>query len=177
MANQEHEMKLSGLVKLTGLSFSEFWARRDTRERAMLTAAAVVMIFALTYALLIAPALAGRKQLNRDLPLMRQQVAQMQAWSKQAEALSGKPVTPVAAMNRDIIETSLARNNLKLKSLQLNGGFAKVQIGAVPFSGTLSWLEEMQKSSRISVVDASITALDQPDMVDATFTLLQAGNE
>jgi len=170
-------MNPSGLVKLSSQSFSEFWARRDTRERAMLTATTVVMIFALTYALLIAPALAGRKQLNKNLPLLRQQVAQIQAWSKQAEALSVKPANPVAAMNREIIETSLARNGLKLKSLLLTGGYAKVQLDAVPFSGTLPWLEEMQKSTQISVVDASIVSLDQPDLVDATFTLRQARNE
>ena len=170
-------MKPSGLVKPFSQSFPEFWRRRDTRERAILTAATVAMAFALAYALLIAPALAGRKQMSKDLPLLRQQVAQMQAWSKQAESLSGKPVATVTAMNRENIESSLSRNGLKLKSLLLTGDYAKVQLGSVPFSGTLSWLEEMQKTALLFVVDASIVALDQPDRVDVTLTLRQTRNE
>jgi general secretion pathway protein M len=170
-------MNPAGPLKLAYHSFSEFWARRDGRERSMLTAAAVVIVFAIIYALLIAPALTGRKQLSKDLPLLRQQVAQMQALSKQAEALSGMPVTSVTVMSRENIEASLVRHGLKLQSLLLTGDYAKVKLGSVSFSGTLSWLEEMQKSSRISVVDASIAALDQPDLVDATMTLSQVRNE
>jgi len=170
-------MNPAGPLKLAYQSFSEYWARRDGRERSMLTAAAVVMVFALIYALLIAPALSGRQQLSKDLPLLRQQVAQMQALSKQAEALSGMPVTAVAAMTRENIEASLVRHGLKLQSLLFTGDYAKVQLGSVPFSGMLPWLEEMQKSARISVVDASIAALDQPDLVDATLTLRQTRND
>jgi hypothetical protein len=35
----------------------------------------------------------------------------------------------------------------------------------------------MQKTALLSVVDADIVALNQPDLVDATFTLRQASNE
>jgi general secretion pathway protein M len=100
MANQGHEMNLTGLLKVSRLSFSEFWAVRDASERAMLSAAFVAAILGLIYALLIDPALTGRKQLNNDLPLLRQQVAQLQALSKEAAALAGKPATTVAAITQ-----------------------------------------------------------------------------
>jgi general secretion pathway protein M len=177
MANQEHEMNLTGLLKLSRLSFTEFWAVRDVRERAMLYAAFVAVMLGLIYALLIGPALNGRKQLNKDLPLLRQQVAKMQALSKEAAALTGKPSTTVAAITREKIETSLARKGLKLQSLLLTGDYAKVQLAAVSFAGTLSWLDEMQKIALLSVVDANIVALNQPDLVDVTLTLRQAKNE
>ncbi len=170
-------MNPAGTLKLSYQMFSEFWARRNVRERAILTVAAVVMVLALIYALLIAPALTGRKQLSSDLPLLRQQVAQMQALSKQAEALSGMPVTAVTAMTREYIEASLVHHGLKPQSLLVTGDHAKVQLRSVSFSGTLYWLGEMQKSARISVADASIVALDQPDRIDATLTLRQARNE
>jgi type II secretory pathway component PulM len=35
----------------------------------------------------------------------------------------------------------------------------------------MNWLVEMQKTALLSVVDANIVALAQPDMVNATFTL------
>jgi type II secretory pathway component PulM len=46
-----------------------------------------------------------------------------------------------------------------------------VQLAAVSFSGTLNWLDDMQRNALLSVTDANIVALAQPDMVNATFTL------
>ena len=170
-------MNLAGLLARSRLSFSEFWAVRDARERAMLSAAAAVVMFGLIYALLIAPALTWRERLNKDLPLLRQQVAQLQALSKQAEALSGKPAPAAAAISRENIEAALARSGLKPQSVISTGDYAKVQLAAVSFAGTLTWLDDMQKTALLYVVDADIVALAQADMVDATLTLRQARNE
>jgi general secretion pathway protein M len=170
-------MNLTGLLDQSRLSFSEFWAVRDARERAMLTAAALVVTFGLAYALLIDPALAGRDRLNKSLPMLRQQVAQMQALSKEATALPGKSATPLLAMSNENIEAALARNGLKPQSVMLTGDFAKVQLTAVSFAGMLNWLDDLQKTEMLSVVDANIVALPQSDMVNATLTLRQQRNE
>lgn len=170
-------MNLTGLLNQSRQSFSEFWAVRDARERAMLAVAVLVVTVGLAYALLIDPALSGRDQLNKNLPVLRQQVAQMQALSKEAAALSGKSASPLIAMSKENIEAALARNGLKPQSVMLTGDFAKVQLSAVSFAGTLNWLDDMQKTALLSVVDANIVVLAQPDMVNATFTLRQPGNE
>jgi len=170
-------MNLTGLLNQSRQSFSEFWAVRDTRERAMLAVAALVVTFGLAYALLIDPALSGRDQLNKNLPVLRQQVAQMQALSKETAALSGKSASPLIAMSKENIEAALARNGLKPQSVMLTGDFAKVQLSAVSFAGTLNWLDDMQKTALLSVVDANIVVLAQPDMVNATFTLRQPSHE
>jgi general secretion pathway protein M len=170
-------MNLTALLNQSRQSFSEFWAERDARERAMLSVAALVVTFGLAYALLIDPALAGRDRLNKNLPVLRQQVAQMQALSKEAAALSGKSAAPLIAMSKENIEAALARNGLKPQSVMLTGDFAKVQLAAVSFAGTLNWLDDMQKTALLSVVDANIVALAQPDMVNATFTLRQQRND
>lgn len=170
-------MNLTGLLARSRLSLTEFWTIRDARERAMLSAAAAVVTFGLIYAMLIAPAMTGREQLNKDLPLLRQQVAQLQALAKQAEAFSGKPAPAAAAISREDIEAALARNGLKPQSVMSTGNYAKVQLAAVSFAGTLSWLEDMQKAALLYVVEAEIVALAQPGLVDATLTLRQARNE
>ena len=170
-------MNLTGLLNQSRQSFSEFWAVRDARERAMLAVAALVVTFGLAYALLIDPALSGRDQLNKNLPVLRQQVAQMQALSKEAAALSGKSAAPLIAMSKENIEAALARNGLKPQSVILTGDFAKVQLAAVSFAGTLNWLDDLQKTALLSVIDANIVALPQPDMVNATFTLRQPSHE
>jgi general secretion pathway protein M len=159
------------------LSAVEIWTRRDARERALLSAAAGVVVLGLIYLLLIGPALSGRETMNNELPHLRQQVALLQALSKQAAALSGKPATVAAVITRGNIENSLARNGLKPQSLLLTGDYAKVQLAAVSFAGTLEWLDDMQRTALLYVVDADIVALDRADLVDANLTLRQARNE
>lgn len=170
-------MNLTSLLDNARLSFSEFWTARDARERVMLSAAAAVVIFGLVYAVLIEPALTGREQMNRNLPELRQQVAQLQALAKQAEALSAKPATAVIELSRENIEAALARSSLKPQSVIATGDYAKVQLTSVSFAGTLSWLNDMQNTALLYVVDANIVALPQADMVDVTLTLRQARNE
>jgi general secretion pathway protein M len=170
-------MNLTSLMDRTSLSFSEFWAVRDARERAMLSVAALVATLGLFYALLINPALSGRERLSKDLPVLRQQVAQMQAMAKETAALSRKPAAPVIALSRENLEAALSRNGLKPQNVMLTGDFAKVQLAAVSFSGTLNWLDDMQKTALLSVTDANIVALAQPDMVNVTITLRQPAHE
>ena len=170
-------MNLNGMLDRTSLSFSEFWTTRNARERAMLVVAALVVALGLYYALLIGPALNGRERLHRNLPDLRQQVAQMQAMSREAAALSGKPVAPHIPLSRENVESALLRNGLKPQNVMVSGDVAKVQLAAASFSGTLNWLVDMQTNSLLSVTDANIVALDQTDMVDATVTLRQSAHE
>lgn len=170
-------MNLANLLHQSKQSFAEFWALRNARERAMLAAATAVVALGLSYALLIAPALSGREQLGKNLPSLRQQAAQLQALSKEAAAFAGKSAPPGAAMSKEGIEAALARNGLKPQSVLLTGDLAKVQLAAASFAATLNWLDETQKTARLSVVDANIVALDKPDTVNALLTLRQQRNE
>lgn len=170
-------MSIQNFFNQSMQSFAEFWAARDVRERAMLALGTGVVAFGLIYVLLIDPALTGRVQLNKNLPVLHQQVAQLQSLSKEAAALSGKSATMVAAMSKESIEAALARKGLKPQSVMLSGDQAKVQLAAVSFAGTLDWLDEMQTTAGVFVADANIVALAQPDMVDVTLALRQKRNE
>ncbi|HTN94452.1 MAG TPA: type II secretion system protein M [Gallionella sp.] len=179
-------MNLNNLLHRSTRSFSEYWALRSPRERTMLATVALVVATALVYAFLFEPALAGRERLNRNLPALRQQVAQMRALAKEAAALPAKPASgvmmgsspsPFMAMSKQNIEAALARNGLKVQSVTQNGDSTNVQLAAVSFTGTLNWLDEMQKTSMISVADAKIVSLGQPDVIDATISLRLQRNE
>ena len=170
-------MNLADLLSRYRLTFTEFWSARNARERTMLAVAALVVTFGLAYAVLIGPALSGREQLNKNLPVLRRQVAQMRALSNQAALLALKPAVPPVAMSRESVEAALARNGLKAQNVLLNGDFAKVQLSSVSFANLLYWLDDMQKTSRLSVTDANIVALAQPDTVNATITLHQPGTD
>lgn len=170
-------MNLNSLLNQSMQSFSEFWAARDAREHLMLAAAAVVGALSLIYATMIDPAITGRERLNNNLPVLRQQVAQLQALAKEAAALFGKPAQPMAAISKESIEAALSRKGLKPQSVMLTGDFAKVQLIAVSFADTLGWLDDMQKTALFSVVEANIVALAQADKVDATLTLRQQNDQ
>ena len=170
-------MNLADLINRYRPAFAEFWEARNVRERTLLALAALVVAFGLAYSVLVDPALAGRKQLNSDLPVLRQQVAQLRAMAKQASLLSATPAVLPAAMTREGIEAALARNSLKAQDVLLNGDFAKIQLSSVSFANMLFWLDDMQKAALLSVTDADIVALPQPDKVNATITLRQAGTD
>ncbi|RJF99902.1 type II secretion system protein M [Noviherbaspirillum saxi] len=155
-------------------SFSGFWSARNKREQNMLTAAAIVIVLGLLYVLLIDPALSGRKDLEKSLPALRQQAAEVQALSKEAAAAgTGTSTAPVPPMTRESLEASLASKGLKPQTLTLTGELAKLQLNAASFSGMVDWLADMQRTARVSVVDAIIEPQSQQDTVNATLTLRQ----
>jgi general secretion pathway protein M len=159
------------------IRFTEFWDGRDARERAALTAAAAVAILGLFYAVLIGPALTGRERLNQELPTLRQQLAQLQALAREAASLAGTNPTATAPLTKESLEASLLRQGLKAETVALTGDIARIQLSSVSFAALMAWLDEMQKTALLSVIDANIIALAQPDMVNATLTLRQTKSE
>jgi general secretion pathway protein M len=170
---------MSALGKMNGLkqSLSTFWDERNHRERTMLVVAIAVIVVGLFYALLIDPAASGRKDLEKKLPALRQQTAEVQVMAKDVAAVSGKAAAPAPALTRESLEASLVKRGLKPQSVALTGELAKVQLTSVSFANTVDWLEEMQRTARLSVVDANVEALAQADTVNASFTLRQQRNE
>jgi general secretion pathway protein M len=155
-------------------SLTAFWSERNRREQNMLMAAAAVVVLGLVYALLIDPAVSGRADLEKKLPALRQQAAEVQALSKEAAAQGSKTRPgPPPTMTRESIETSLSRKSLKAQSVTVSGELAKLQLNGVPFSATVEWLAEMQKTARMSVVEAVVEAQQQADTVNANLTLRQ----
>lgn len=152
---------------------SAFWIERNARERKQIGLALVVTACALIYMLFVAPALSGRAKLEKSLPELRLQAAELQNLSKQATALSAVTATPVGTVTKEIIESALASKGLKSQSVVAAGDVIKVQLSEASFTGMLDWLDEMQKNLRVTVVDANITAQAQPDIVNATLTLRQ----
>lgn len=159
-------------------SLSTFWSERNKREQNMLAVAAVVVVLGLLYVLFIDPALSGRADLEKKLPQLRQQAAEVQALSREASSQGGKTTSaPPPAMTREGIETSLSRKGLKAQGVTVSGELAKLQLNGVPFSATAEWLAEVQKTARMSVLEAVIEAQQQPDIVNANLTLRQQRGE
>ncbi|MGZ3158491.1 MAG: type II secretion system protein GspM [Burkholderiaceae bacterium] len=164
---------MSTLMTQMQENVSAFWVERSARERKQISLALAVAGAALLYMLFVAPALSGRAQLEKSLPDLRVQAAELQNLAKEASALSTVTATPAIPMSKEMIDTSLASKGLKPQSVTAAGEVMKVQLSDVSFTGLLDWLDEIQKNLRITVVDANITAQAQSDIVNATLTLRQ----
>lgn len=148
-----------------------FWLERDARERKILSVAGTVVVLALMYLVLFNPPLEGRAQLDKTLPQLRQQAAQLQSLATLASQFAQQPPAPVIPATRDNIEAALARNNLKAQSVLLTGDMLKVQFTNASFAALVNWLDEQQRSARFVVSEAVIDVQPTLDMVNATLTL------
>ncbi len=161
---------------LQRLEQSSFWRARTEHERTLLLIACVVILCAMVYSLLIKPALFGRAQLEKDLPLLRQQTAQLQSWAKETATLSNQTPFTITPMTKESLEASLARHGVIAQSVVVSGHVAKVELSSIPFANLLNSLDEMQKTARISVMEANVlaSAAVSNGNVNATLTLRQS---
>lgn len=153
-----------------------FWGARNKRERNLLTIAAVVIIAGLFYALLIDPALSGRSQLEKQLPALRRQAAEVQSLTREATNLKSNAVAPSPA-TKESVESSLNSRGLKPQNVIVNGELVRVQLNGASFAGLIDWLTEMQRTARLAVLDANIDGQAQVDTVNANLTLRQQRGE
>lgn len=153
-----------------------YWIARTAQERKFLAVGAIVVVLALLYLVLLAPALEGREQLQRPLPELRQQAAQLQTLAGEAQALAAQPPVEVAPLTRDALAATMTARGLDPASLTVTGEYARVQLNGVSFANVIAWLDAQRRDSRLSVQDAQFKALATPGQVDATLTLRQSGN-
>ena len=157
-------------LKEAGLAF---WEARKPSERNALIVGAIVIVAALLYALVIAPAIDGRRQLQTALPSLRQQAAELQLLSQTALQLGDASAAPAPAPTRESVESSLRDRGLKAQSVVVEGGLVRLQFTSASFSTLLEWLSEARNTAQLAVADANIVAQAAADTVDATVTLRQ----
>lgn len=155
------------------LNAQAFWIARSQQEQKFLTVGGGALALALLYSALIAPALDGRAKLQKDLPQLRQEAADMAALARQARELASQAPIPVAPLGRDSLNASLAARGLTPQSVSMTGDYARVQLAGVPFPSLMQWLDALRRENHLAVQDAAITAQAAPGVVDAVITLHQ----
>ena len=150
-----------------------YWIARTDQERRFLSIGGAVVVLALVYAVGIAPALEGRERLRKELPLLRQEAASLQALALEAGELARTVPPQVTPMTRESLTASLAARSIKPESLTITGEYAKLQVNGVAFANLYAWLEAQRSENRIGVFDAGVTAATPAGQVDAVLTLRQ----
>ena len=152
----------------------QFWEDRAERERQYLTVAALFVVLALIYLIGIEPALTGREELKRALPVLRQQSAQMHQMAQELAAIPSAENRH--EVTRELIESALTGNALKAQTLSVNDGTVRAQFAGVALSGLQGWLLELQKSSGLFVQEIKITG-QEGGLVSANLTLRQSASD
>jgi len=166
-------MKPNEVVGALSEAATAFWNVRNERERSAITFGGAALLLFVLYAILFAPALSGRSTLSKDLPMLRQQLAEEQSLAKEASDLGSATMPDPEPVSQDNITASLSAHGLKPQSLTVSGDLVRLQINPVAYSSLMDWVDEEQKTARLTVMDANFVALPQSDSVNASITLKQ----
>lgn len=153
---------------------ASFWSERNERERRILSLGAVVVVIGLCYFALFNYPLKGIRQLTADLPDLRAKSAQVQTLAAQVTQLKNT-VAQTDPVTQDGVSASLGTHGLKPKSVSVSDGFVRLQLENVSFAGLADWLDEQQKTTHMTVIEANFVPQKQLDSVNATLTLKQQG--
>lgn len=149
---------------------SRFWNERTPRERMILIVGGALLLLLLIWFLGVDPALDGRERWQKDLPALRADYAQMQSLAQQAIAAPSSASAAKPA-DRAAIERSLNDAGLKPQSLNVGDELVRARFTDVSFAALTDWLQRAQRESRLVVSEASMSARDRIDRVDASVTL------
>jgi general secretion pathway protein M len=162
-------MKQGMIVAEIGL----FWQQRDARERRWLSIGMVSILLALIYLIFINPALSNKAILEKAIPQLRQQVAEMAVMSSQYAKMAVEMSSDVPPVTREVVEASLLRRGIKAQTLTSADDIVRLQVTSVAYVNIMEWLLEMQKAARLTVEEAKFTALTEVGQVGVVLTLKQ----
>ena len=72
-----------------------FWMQREPRERRILAGGGAILVLVILYLLLWEPAFEGQRRIEKALPQMRSQLAEMETLGQEARGLSAIAAAPV----------------------------------------------------------------------------------
>ena len=152
-----------------GAAAAAFWAERSGRERAVLLAAAGLVLAAALFALLWEPGLAARKSLTETLPRLRAELEDMRV--QRAEILALRKELDAASRRGDLgnlLRASAARTGFA-KTIEridaLPNGSVLIQAASVSFDAWLDWVENLQRELGVRLELCRLVALEQSGLV------------
>lgn len=140
----------------------------------MVVAGGAFALVAALYLLLFEPAWQARRQLQQELPVLRGQLAQMNALAAEAGRLSGvqRSVDSPQAL-RAVIETSVRAAGLGTGLAALNAGAELIDLrfSGVSHAAWLAWLDTTLRETQLRVADLSISREPRPGIVSVRLVL------
>ncbi|WP_412022744.1 type II secretion system protein GspM [Burkholderia cepacia] len=151
-------------------TLAQFWGERSQREKMLLGWGGAVLAVVIAYSVLWAPAQEGRARIQRELPTMRRELAQMTAQENEAKSLTAaaQGVAPTGLALKDALTASLSDHGLQGAQVQIVGNGVQVQMKNVSFPAWTQWLDDARRQFKVQVGEAHATALKEDGQVDLT---------
>lgn len=153
------------------------WRAMSPRERRMVGLTGAVLIVAAGFLLLIEPAWRARALLGRDLPVMREQLAQMIALQDELRQLGadsparpagGSPASRVAQLEQTLRAAGLSES---VRKLEANGELIELRFAAAPHERWFAWLGGALGETRLRIIDLSMAREGSPGQISARVVL------
>lgn len=157
-------------------ALSAFWEEREVRERKAILLGGAALLLTLIWLLLLNPPLTGRVQLDKSLPVLRQQAAELQGMASEAARLTQQAAPPAMPLTRESVEAALARHGLKAKTILVTGEMLKVELTTASFAALIAWLDDMGRTARTHVVESAIEVQSAIDTVNVAVSMRQQGS-
>ncbi len=146
------------------------WQGLRLRERRLLMLGSTSLVVLLCWFWVIDPAIKTRKKMQQQLPELRTQSVQLRALAQEVAALpSAAPVTQ--SLSREALERSLMDSGLKAEQITLSDGRFMLSFSDVPFSTLTDFLQKAQREQQLVITEATMSARDRIDRVDAKLSL------
>lgn len=153
----------------------QFWAERAPRERSVLALGAALLLLVVVYLVLVEPAWTGIARLERSLPQMRTNAAELESLLSEVRSLRTRAgVASVSAGEaRGAIDTSLARSGVKAaRVIPLSDGDMQMTFSDVPFAHWAPWLAGIERELGARATAVTVTGRDAtPGNVDVELAL------
>ena len=151
-------------------TLAQFWGERTPREKTLLGWGGAVLAVAIAYSVLWSPAQEGRARIQRELPAMRHELAQMTAQANEAKSLAAaaQGVAPTGLALKDALTASLSDHGLQGAQVQIVGNGVQIQMKNVSFPAWAQWLDDARRQFKVQVGEAHATALKEDGKVDLT---------
>lgn len=151
-------------------TLAQFWGERSQREKLLLGWGGAVLAVAIAYSVLWSPAQEGRARIQRELPTMRRELAQMTAQANEAKSLTAaaQGVAPTGLALKDALTASLSDHGLQGAQVQIVGNGVQIQMKNVSFPAWTQWLDDARRQFKVQVGEAHATALKDDGQVDLT---------
>jgi general secretion pathway protein M len=157
--------------------FNTFWNARNAREQAILGGGAAVLALVIGYSVLWEPAATQTVKLQRALPVLRADLAEMDTLAQEARGLSSTAAAPLRGEAlAQALQDSLAPHSLQAARLTSVGeSSVQVQFDKVPFGAVSAWLQDVRQQQRLKVSDARFIYVGATALVNVTATLQGPG--
>ncbi|CAN5207495.1 hypothetical protein BH09PSE6_BH09PSE6_35040 [soil metagenome] len=143
------------------------WSAMNPRERTLVSAAGIVVGIALFYLVLIEPAWTGKERLERDLPVLRTDAAQVAGI---AEATGRAPRRNPNIDLQTSVNTALTAGGLTANVTTNPSGSVTVKFDKVVHSTTAAWAQRTVRDVGARIEAATLIAGAEPGRVNAEYT-------